>query len=81
MPVEKLPFQVLHASGWEDEHHPSNLHIQNHQPAAIGWHSQRSVLQPVSGGSSYSLWLSLFDNNMDSLDRMNALLLSCACSL
>ena len=71
MPVEKLPFQVIYASGWEDEHHPSNLHIQNHQPAAIGWHSQRSVVQPVSGGSSYSLWLSLPIRQQHGFARLN----------
>jgi hypothetical protein len=39
--IVKLPFQIIQSSGWEDGFPPTHLHIQHHQPSALGWHSQK----------------------------------------
>jgi hypothetical protein len=43
MTIQKLPFEVVFASSYADQHHPHQLHPDQHSPTATGWLSQPSV--------------------------------------
>ncbi|KAI8801922.1 hypothetical protein BJ742DRAFT_565401 [Cladochytrium replicatum] len=44
--IQKLPFEIVACSGWDDDYPPEELLIQNHTPLAKGWQSQRFCSYP-----------------------------------
>ncbi|KAL5033792.1 hypothetical protein RTP6_001708 [Batrachochytrium dendrobatidis] len=46
MKVSKLDFKILGCTGYDEQHPPSELHIDKHTPTAVGWQSERFCLFP-----------------------------------